>query len=147
MTRGQASPGGSATPSPRSGSPAGLIVFAGVLWVALGAGVTIGVGKAADVLTDYGVALPVLSRGVIRASRWLSGGEPGQYVPGAVFAAVLIVVATGIGVVLARTHGARPMARACAVAAIVLGVLVLTVAAVAIVIPFFSIAQSAQSTS
>jgi type IV pilus assembly protein PilC len=41
--------------------------------------------KFEEIFTDFGVELPILTRGLINTSRWVAGGQPGQQIPGFIF--------------------------------------------------------------
>jgi type IV pilus assembly protein PilC len=41
--------------------------------------------KFEEIFTDFGVPLPMLTRGLIDTSRWVAGAQPGQQIPGFIF--------------------------------------------------------------
>ncbi|MEL7472563.1 MAG: type II secretion system F family protein [Planctomycetota bacterium] len=61
--------------------------------------------KFEEIFTDFGVALPGLTLGLINASRWVAGANPGQSVPGVV---VIIAAPFAIGILWTLVRKAGP---------------------------------------
>ncbi len=120
----------------------GLFTVVALTWLALAVALCIGVPRFEVMFTDFGVALPGLTRRFMNLSRWLLGNHPGQSVPGIVPALTsTLLVFIAIGTLTAYPY-TRRAARIASAILLVLGGVTLLALIAAMMIPTVNMQMS-----
>jgi len=113
-------------------------------WPLLVVGLTIWVSASAEVLGEFGVALPWLSVVVISFARWSAGQSPGQVVPGFVLILPLLVLMWGL-VPLAAMRSTRRTAVIVSILLLLIAAVVQVLGILAITIPMAAVTKSLET--
>ncbi|GJQ29474.1 MAG: hypothetical protein HBSAPP03_13580 [Phycisphaerae bacterium] len=93
---------------------------------------------------DFGIALPGLTFGLLRFSRWLTAAAPGQFIPSMVFCvAVLAAAITPSWMLWANERTSGP-GRALLAIILLLGLLALVAIVVGLGVPYLSTVRALQ---